>query len=68
MVAKINEIEPLLYKTLAMKDPIWKQINCKDRQMLTRHSVHGFHYLLCTDKSFHQSEKKDCNCEKCVDK
>jgi hypothetical protein len=36
--------------------------------MFTRHSVHGFHYLLCTDKSFHQSAKNDCECEKCGDK
>jgi hypothetical protein len=68
MVAKINEIEPMFYDTPAMKDPSWKQINCKDRHMFTRHSVHGFHYLLCADKSFHQSAKKDCECEKCGDK
>jgi hypothetical protein len=36
--------------------------------MFTRHSVHGFHYLLCADKSFHHSAKKDCECEKCGDK
>jgi hypothetical protein len=32
MVAKINEMEPMFYETPAMKDPSWKQINCKDRQ------------------------------------
>jgi hypothetical protein len=31
--------------------------------MFTRHSVDGFHYLPCTDKSFHRSAKKDS--EKC---
>jgi hypothetical protein len=58
MVAKINEIEPLFYETPAMKDPSWKLINCKDRQMFTRHSVHGFHYLLAVYRQKFSSECK----------
>ena len=65
MYNKNKEIEPMFYDTPAMQNPSWKQMNCADRHMFTRHSVHGFHYLLCTNKSFHQSATKDCECEKC---
>lgn len=68
MNTKIREIEPMFYDTPAMQNPSWKQINCEDRHMFTRHAVHGFHYLLCTDKSFHHSAKEECECEKCGEK
>lgn len=54
---KIIEIEPMIYDTLAMQNPIWKQINCKDRHYVQRKRW--------TNKSFQNSAKEDCECEKC---
>jgi hypothetical protein len=55
----------MFYDTPAMKNPSWKQINCPDRLVFNRDTVHEFHYLLCTKMSFRQNAKKACECEKC---
>jgi hypothetical protein len=65
MIAKNQESEPMFYDTPAMKNPGWKQINFPDRHMFTRHCPWISLFTICTDKSFHQSAKKECECEKC---
>jgi Reverse transcriptase (RNA-dependent DNA polymerase) len=63
-----SEIDPQFYETPAMLDPSWKEINCKDRHLFTRYACHGFHYLLCKNKSYHWCAKDNCECEKCGEK
>jgi len=61
---KCLEIHPLFFETPAMVDDFWKQPCFERRHLFTRHSVHGFHHVLCKNKSFHDAGS-ECFCRYC---
>lgn len=61
---KANEIDPEFYNTGAMNDRAWTLPEQKDRHVVTRFAVHGFHHFLCTNKEFHDVSDK-CLCNLC---
>lgn len=52
------------YFTEAMSNSFWKQPNFNSRHVYTRFSVHGFHFLFCSDLAFHNSTIT-CTCKFC---
>jgi hypothetical protein len=45
---KRDDIPISFYSIPAFKSNLWKSSNCADRNMFTRHAIHGFHHLICT--------------------
>jgi len=43
------------FETEAMKNDIWKRPNFENRHVLTRLSCHGFHFVICKNKMFHEA-------------
>ncbi|KAJ4435407.1 hypothetical protein ANN_18022 [Periplaneta americana] len=52
------------YSTDAMSTTEWMQGGYDLRHIMTRLAVHGFHYMICQNKKFHQPDA-ECMCELC---
>jgi hypothetical protein len=65
---KMAEINPDFYDTPAMTDGNWKSACFENRNVFTRYSCHGYHYVLCTNKNYHSSASDTCKCTKCNQK
>jgi Reverse transcriptase (RNA-dependent DNA polymerase) len=63
-----NQINPDFYTTPAMCNDKWKSANFDNRHTITRYACHGFHYILCKNKTFHALAKESCICELCNSK
>jgi Reverse transcriptase (RNA-dependent DNA polymerase) len=61
-------INPQFFDTPAMINQNWKTACFENRHVFTRFACHGFHYVLCNDKSYHASAHDACKCVKCGDK
>ena len=61
-------IDPQFFDTPAMINPNWKTACFDNRHVFTRFACHGFHYVLCSDKSFHASAHDACKCVNCGEK
>jgi hypothetical protein len=62
--SKKNCIWEDFYSTDVMVNREWTQSRYELRHMMTRLSVHGFHFKLCKTKKFHELEP-ECICERC---
>ncbi|KAJ9579531.1 hypothetical protein L9F63_004823 [Diploptera punctata] len=58
---------PEFFSIGAMIDRNWTEANFQIRHVITRLSLHGFHHLMCRDKTFHDP-KMSCICEVCEQK
>ena len=64
MAEKFCEIDPDFYFSPAMLQDKWKGPKEKKRHLVTRVSVHGFHFKFCSNVGFH--ERSDgCVCKFC---
>lgn len=61
---KFAEVDPEFHSSWAMKQEKWKEPHQENRNVVTRYSVHGFHFKLCTNKSFHEA-LMCCICRRC---
>jgi hypothetical protein len=59
-----REFNDEIFQTPAMLSDNWKRPLYKKRHVQTRFAMHGFHHLICTDKSFHIA-KESCKCKLC---
>jgi len=51
--------------SVAMQNDAWKRPNFeKKTHVFTRYSCHGFHLIICKNKSFHEAEN-NCICDLC---
>ena len=50
---------------LAFNTAIWKTANFKKRHLITRSTAHGFHHLMCQDKTRHEANEDICTCQLC---
>ena len=64
MEEKRADVWPEFYGTGAMTDRTWTTSNFELRHVVTRLSIHGFHHLLCTNKTHHDPTPA-CVCELC---
>jgi hypothetical protein len=60
-----NSICQEFYKTETMTKSNWKQGLFKDRHVFTRFACHGYHYLFCSNQSFHFEPSNECVCKFC---
>jgi Reverse transcriptase (RNA-dependent DNA polymerase)/Endonuclease-reverse transcriptase len=63
-IEKSENICLSFYNAFAFKDQKWKEPNRRNRHVVTRFAVHGFHHIVCSTKEFHESNK-DCKCKLC---
>jgi hypothetical protein len=62
---KMLDVPLSFFQTHAFSNQSWKGPLFDKRHIFTRFAVHGFHYLICTDKSFHFMATEDCICSLC---
>jgi hypothetical protein len=62
--AKKLEINPIFYDTFTHLNNEWKTACHRNRHVVTRFAVHGFHFMMCSNKNYHVSEK-NCICSLC---
>jgi len=63
-VNKTN-IRDLFYEQMALTNVQWQQPCFADRNVFTRFLCHGYHYLLCKNKTFHKEADATCHCQYC---
>ena len=64
MENKRREVQPEFYGTRAMIDRTWTEPNFELRHVVNRMAIHGFHHLICTNKTYHNPTTA-CICELC---
>jgi hypothetical protein len=64
---KEREFNNDIYQTPAMLSDNWKQPLFKHRHVQTRYAMHGFHHLICNDRTFHVAGE-NCQCKICGEK
>ncbi|PSN52491.1 hypothetical protein C0J52_11219 [Blattella germanica] len=57
---KKREIPAVFYATDAMTTEDWKEADYELRHTVTRFAVHGFHFRICSRKSFHEPNQTAC--------
>ena len=62
---KVLSIDPDFYDTPAMQCDTWKAPLYETRHCLTRHAMHGFHYVVCNRRGFHEADTSSCVCKFC---
>jgi len=65
---RLNELNTLpdnFFAIDAFTNEDWKGPQYKLRHVFTRFACHGFHHLICKNKTFHASENDKCICELC---
>jgi Reverse transcriptase (RNA-dependent DNA polymerase)/Endonuclease-reverse transcriptase len=63
-IDKSEDINLSFYNTFALKNQRWKEPNRRNRHVVTRFAVHGFHHKICVVKEFHECSKA-CKCNLC---
>jgi len=66
-VNNVLNVNQEFFKTEGMINDVWKRPNFEKRHVYTRFSCHGFHFLICKNKEFHDADEK-CICELCNEK
>jgi hypothetical protein len=64
LVNKTN-IRDVFYEQMALTNVQWQQPCFADRNVFTRFVCHGYHYLLCKNKTFHYEADATCLCQYC---
>jgi Reverse transcriptase (RNA-dependent DNA polymerase) len=59
-IVNFSQIDPDFYETPAFSDAKWKNVNFKDRHLLTRYACHGFHHKICKRKDYHIEANDKC--------
>jgi hypothetical protein len=62
---KMIDVPLSFFQTHAFSNQSWKGPLFDKRHISTRFAVHGFHYLICTDKTFHFMATENCICSLC---
>jgi Reverse transcriptase (RNA-dependent DNA polymerase)/Endonuclease-reverse transcriptase len=62
--SKAEDINLSFYNTPAFKNDNWKNPIQKNRNVITRFAVHGFHHTICKTKDYHNCND-DCTCTLC---
>ncbi len=65
-VEKFTSIDPEFFSTPGMIIQNWREPHQVNRHVLTRFSIHGFHYLLCSNHVFHEAVPDVCMCKYCL--
>jgi hypothetical protein len=63
---KAAAIDNNFYNSMVWKRAIWREPEFKDRSLWTNIAAHGYHGLVCTNDSWHESDN-DCRCKYCSD-
>jgi len=63
-IENVLSVKQEFFETEAMKSDIWKRPNFENRHVFTRFSCHGFHFVICKNKTFHEAND-ECICELC---
>jgi hypothetical protein len=66
-VNKVLNVNHEFLNSVAMQNDVWKRPNFEKRHIFTRYSCHGFHFIICKNKSFHEAEN-NCICDLCGEK
>lgn len=61
---KLNRIPGRFWETPALKSRGWTGPMYKQRQRVTRGSIHGYHHLICTRDRYHDTDDS-CTCKLC---
>lgn len=61
---KREEIQSEFYESPAMKDRAWMEANRVTRPLVTGFAVHGFHFKICSNTSYHDPGPS-CLCKLC---
>jgi hypothetical protein len=61
---KMAEVDPTFYTTGAMINTNWKGTGRKNRHIMTRFAIHGFHHLICQTNTYHEP-CNTCICKYC---
>ena len=61
---KAKSIDPEFRLSPAITSSAWKNGNFRKRHLITRFSVHGFHFLLCRTLNWHEPNES-CTCRLC---
>jgi len=55
-VNKVLNVNHEFLNSVAMQNYVWKRPNFEKIHVFTRYSCHGFHFIICKNKSFHEAD------------
>lgn len=57
-VSEVGDLDVYVSRSL------WADSGCKSRHVYTRYIVHGYHHVMCSNRSFHYPDEQ-CICQHC---